>query len=204
MTKGSTPRAPLGEMSMSDLPFKRVAIDMVGPTTLASEKRHRYTLTSVDSATRYPEAVPIMNIDTETVAEALQDMYNRVGVPEEVLSDLGTQFISKCMEEVSRKLLIKRLTNTPYHSICNGLVERFNGTLEKILRRLCSKQPKQWHWFINPLLFAYRKAPQEATGFAPFELLYGTTRGPIHILKKLWTEEADVPESKPVISTFYN
>ena len=66
-----------------------------------------------------------------------------------------------------------------------------------MLQRLCTKQPKQWHRFIKPLLFAYRKAPQEATGFAPLELLYGgTARGPIQILKELWTEEADVPKVK--------
>ena len=95
--------------------------------------------------------VPLKNIETETVAEALLDMYTRLGIPEEVLSDLGTQFVSKCMEEVSRLLSIKRLTTTPYHPIYNGLVERFNGTLKKMLRRLCNKQPRQWHRFVNPL-----------------------------------------------------
>ena len=169
------------------------------PITPASEKGHRYILTLVDYATRYPEVVPIKNIDTEAAAEALLDMqlYCRVGVPEEVLSDFGTQFLSKCKDEVSRLLSIKRLTTTPYHPICNGLVEKFNGTLKKMLQRLCSEQPKQWHRFINPLVFAYREAPQEATGFAPFELPYGrTVRGSIQILKELWTEEADVPEVK--------
>ena len=64
-----------------------------------------------------------------------------------------------------------------------------------MLRRLCSDQPRQWHRFINPLLFADRESPQESTGFSPFELLYGrTVRGPIQILKELWTEEVDIPE----------
>ena len=127
----------LREMSLTDLPFKRVAIDLVGPITPASEKGHRYILTLVDYAIRYPGTVPIKNIDTEAVAQALLDMYSRVGVPKEVLSDLGTQIVSKCNEEVSRLLSIKCLTTTPYHPICNGLVERFNGTLKKMLQRLC-------------------------------------------------------------------
>ena len=94
----------------------------------------------VDYATRYPDAVPLKNIDTETVAEALLDMYSRLGFPEEVLSDNNTQFISECMEEVSRLLSIRQLTSTPYHPMCNGLVEKFNGTLKAMLRRLCSEQ----------------------------------------------------------------
>ena len=76
-------------------------------------------------------------------------------------------------------------------------MERFNGILKKILRRLCSEQPRQWYRFINPLLFAYREVPQESTGFSPFELLYGRTiRGPMKILKELWTKETDTPEVK--------
>ena len=50
---------------------------------------------------------------------------------------------------------------------------------------------------VNSLLFAYREAPQEATGFLPFELLYGrTVRGPVQILKELWTGETDGTEVK--------
>ena len=184
--KGSVSRVPLGDMPLIDMPFRRVAVDLVGPISPPSEKGHRYILTLVDYATRYPEAVPLKSIETETMAEALRDMYSRLEIPEEVLSDLGTQFVSKCMEEVSKLLSIKRLTTTPYHPICNGLVERFNGTLKKMLRRLYNEQPRQWHRFVNPLLFAYKEAPQEATGFSPFELLYGrTVRGPVQILKEL-------------------
>ena len=40
--------------------------------------------------TRYPVAVPLKKIDAETVADALVDIYSRLGIPEEVLSDQGT------------------------------------------------------------------------------------------------------------------
>ena len=99
------------------------------------------------------------------------------------------------MKEVSELLSIRRLTTSPYHLACNGLVEKFYRTLKRMLRRLCHEQPRQWHRFINPLLFAYREARQEATGFSPFELLYGrTVRGPVQILKELWSEEEEDPE----------
>ena len=66
-------------------------------------------------------------------------MYSRLGITEKILSDLGTQFVLKCMEEVSRLLSIKQLTTTQYHPICNELVERFNGTLKKLRRHMCNK-----------------------------------------------------------------
>ena len=81
--------------------------------------------------------------------------------------------------------------------MCNGLTEKFNGTMKTMLKRVCSEQPKQWHRYINPLLFAYREVPQESTGFLQFELLYGrAVRGPMFILKELWTKDVEVPEAK--------
>ena len=60
-------------------------------------------------------AVPLKKITTEAVAEALLDISSRVGIPEEVLTDQGSQFMSECMQEVSRLLSIKGLTSTSYH-----------------------------------------------------------------------------------------
>ena len=81
--------------------------------------------------------------------------------------------------------------------MCNGLTEKFNGTMKSMLKRLCKEQPRQWHRYTNPLLFAYREVPQESTGFSPFELLSGRAfRGPMAILKQLWKKEVDEPEVK--------
>ena len=81
--------------------------------------------------------------------------------------------------------------------MCNGLTEKFNGTMKLMFTRLCSEQPKQWHRCINPLWFAYREVSQASTGFSPFELLYGrAVRRPMTILKELWTKEVEEPEVK--------
>ena len=69
--------------------------------------------------------VHILNIDTETVADAIVAIYRREGIAEEILSDLGRQFVSECMQEVARLLSVRQLTTSPYHPICNGLVEKF-------------------------------------------------------------------------------
>ena len=195
--RGSVKKVPLGSMPLIDTPFKKVEVDIVGSIAPLSEAGHWYILTLVDYATRYPEAVPLKKITTEAVAEALLDIYSRVGIFEEVLTDQGTQFMSESMQEVSRLPSIKGLTITPNHHICNGLVERWNGTLKSMLKRLCQDQTKQWHRLIRPVLFAYREVLQELTGFSPFQLLYGrSVRGPGTILKELWTKEVNISEVK--------
>lgn len=193
--KGRVKRAPLGRMPLIEVPFERIAIDIVGPIKPATERGHRFILTLVDYATRYPEAVPLVSIETTRVAEAMVDVFSRVGIPREILSDQGPQFTSGLMREVSRLLSIRQLTTTPYHPACNGLVERFNGTLKQMLKRMCAEKPRDWDRFIAPLLFAYREVPQASLGFSPFELLYGrTVRGPMTILKELWSGETKTPD----------
>jgi transposase InsO family protein len=129
-------------------------------------------------------------------------MFTRIRVPEEVLSDQGSQFMSQVLKEVSRLLSVKQLVSTPYHPMCNGLVERFNGTLESMLKRMCSERPKDWDRYLPALLFTYREAPKEGLNFSPCELIYGrTVRGPMAILRDLWTKKKRRPKLRQLTST---
>ena len=185
-----TKKVPLGRMPIISEPFQRVAVDITGPIIPSASSGNKYILVVIDYATRYPEAIPLRNIEASTVAEALWNVWTHYGVPNEVLTDRGSQFTSSLMREVYGLLGIKGLTTTPYHAQANGLVERFNATLKSILKKLSIDQPKYWDRYINAALFAYREVPQESLGFSPFELLFGRrVRGPLSILRDIWTQE---------------
>ncbi|KAL8572873.1 hypothetical protein ACOMHN_011122 [Nucella lapillus] len=175
-------------MPLAAEPFSRVGMDIIGPMNPMSEGGYRYVLVMVDYTTRYPEATPLKNIRAETVAEAAFDMWTRTGIPESVLTDKGSQFTGQVMKEVYRLLAIKGQYTTPYHAQCNGLVERFNGTLKRMLRSLVQDKPKQWDRWIPALLFAYREVPQSSTGFSPFELLYEQCEQAFQSLKRVFCE----------------
>jgi hypothetical protein len=195
--RGRLKKAPLGDMPIIKVPFERVAVDLIGPV-VSSSRGHRYILTVVDFASRYPEAIALKKIDVISVAEALVEIFCRVGFPREVLSDRGAQFISDMMKEVSRLLSVKQIFTTPYNPRCNGMVERFNGSLKKILRRLCAESPKEWDRYLPAVLFAYRTSVQESTGFTPFEIVTGRkARGPLDILKAYWSKD-DEEEARTV------
>ena len=69
--KGRVPKAPLQRMPIIDIPFQRVAMDIIGPIDPMSTSRNRFILTVVDYATRYPEAVALPSVDTKQVAEGV-------------------------------------------------------------------------------------------------------------------------------------
>ena len=87
--KGKVSKVPMKQMPVISEPFSRVAIDLVGPIIPASDRGHEYVLTLIDYATRFPEAVPLKSIDPLTIAECLVEIFSRVGVPREILSNNG-------------------------------------------------------------------------------------------------------------------
>ena len=197
-------KVPLVNLPVISEPFQRVAIDIIGPLT-KSLKGNRFALVFIDMATKYPDAVPLKRIDSGTVAEALMDIYSRVGLPREVLHDCGSNFISAVMKRFNELLRIKSIHTTPYNPRCNGLVEGFNKTLKQMIRKVVADEPQYWDKFIQPLLFAYREVPQCSTGFSPFELLYGhSVRGPLFLLKDKILDESKDPDLVPITTYVMN
>lgn len=183
VAKGRVPNVPLDFMPRITEPFKRVAIDLVGPLSPPPEEGHKYILSVIDVASRYPEAIPLRNIDTISVSEALLGVFARMGFQEEILSDIGSQFTSAMIKEILRLLAIKGVHTPPYHAQSNGVVKCFHGTIKPMLKKIISTQPKLWHRYLPALLFACRKMPNGSTGFSPFELLYDRrARGPMDLL----------------------
>lgn len=180
-------RALLQPLPIISEPFRRIAMDVVGPLPRSS-RGHQYILVLSDYATRFPEAFPLRTITAPSVLRALIQFFSRVGVPEEILTDQGTNFTSRLLHLFHKQLGISAIKTTPYHPQTDGLVERFNQTLKKMLRKFVDDSGKDWDRWLPFLLFAYREVPQASTGFSPFELLYGwDVQGPLDLLNATWT-----------------
>lgn len=94
-------------------PFKRVAVYLVGPIQPATTKGNRYFLTVVNFC--YSLSVALNGIETEMVANALEDIFCRRGLPMDVITDIGSQFTLK----LSRLLYMRQLPTKPYHPMYN-------------------------------------------------------------------------------------
>ncbi|XP_035664608.1 uncharacterized protein LOC118408091, partial [Branchiostoma floridae] len=176
-------------------PFRRIGIDIVGPLP-RSHSGNRFILTIVDHATRYPEAIPLPSTEAERVANALVAFFSRVGIPEELLTDQGANFMSTVITQLCEQLGIHKLRTSPYHPQTNGVCERFNGTLKAMLRKLVSDDAKDWDEYLPHICFAYRETPCSSTGFSPFELTFGRpVRGPLTVLQETWLDEEEHEDS---------
>ena len=159
---------PVGE------PFYQIGIDIVGPLP-RSKKGKRYIVVAIDYLTKWPKAKALSQATAEQVAQFIyEDIICRHGCPMKILSDRGTHFNNKMIQELMQKFEIKHLFSTPYHPQTNGLVERFNRTLCESLAKL-GQGSDDWDLFIAPTLFAYRTSKNATTKMEPFYLVYGRT-----------------------------
>ena len=86
-------QAEMISMPLIDQPFQRIAMDVVGPLP-RSRSGNKYILTMCDYATRYPEAIALPSTEASRIAKELVLMFSRVGIPEEILTDQGSNFMS--------------------------------------------------------------------------------------------------------------
>ena len=153
-------------------------------------------LVIVDYGTRFPEAIPLKKTDTDTIIEALIPFFGRVGFPEEVLTDRGTNFTSKLMQDFQKMVGIKAIRTSSYHPQTDGMVEWFNACIKASIEKLAPKFDLQWEKVLPWVLMAYRGAVHRSTGYTPYELMYGwPVRGVLDVMKERWEEKEGEPQS---------
>ena len=99
-------------MPLVSKPFQQIAMDLVGPLPRA-QRGNRFILTICDYATQYPEAIPLSNTEAVRIAKELIDVFARVGIPDEIRTDQGPNFMSLLLQELYRLLQIKKIRPHP-------------------------------------------------------------------------------------------
>ena len=97
----------------------------------------------------------------------------RYGVPLILHSDQGRNFESAVMKEMCELLGIKKTRTTPYHPQSDGMIERFNRTLEAQLSKFVDYNQRDWETHIPLLLMADRSAVHESTRCTPAKMTFG-------------------------------
>lgn len=110
--------------------MERVAIDVLGPLP-ETDQGNKYILIAMDYFSKWPEAYALPNQETVTVANVLvSQFFSRFGVPGELHSDQGRNFESSVFQEVCTLLEIHKTRTTALHPQSDGMVERYNRTIE--------------------------------------------------------------------------
>lgn len=178
-------KSPMMITTVATQPFQKIYVDIVGPINPTSDQGNTYILTCNCSLTKYVIAVPMPDFTAYTTARNLvHEVFLKYGLPEIIVTDNGTNFISDTMKQVNKLFKIKKVFTTPYHPQSNQ-IERFHRTLGTYMKALVQKEQHLWCEYLDFATFAYNSSHNITTGFSPFELVFGRrVRLPTEITKQ--------------------
>jgi hypothetical protein len=155
-----------------------IFLDIIGPLPV-TKSGNKYLVVFGDRYSKAMSVVAVPNITTETLARAfVLDWVAVYGIPYFLLTENGTQFISKLFQTVCRLLGVDQLFTTAYHPSTNGQGERFNQTVLKSVTHFVSEHQDNWDEIAGVATYADNTTIQSTTGFAPFELILSRAPSP--------------------------
>jgi hypothetical protein len=128
----------------------------------------------VDRLTKIAHFLPVkVKYTVATYAELyIARILSLHGVPKTIVSDWGSQFVSKFWEDLHKSLGTKLLHSSAYHPQTSGQTERVNQILEDMLPACVLEFPQKWDDCLPLAEFSYNNSYQESIKMAPFEALY--------------------------------
>uniref|UniRef100_A0A8C6K8C5 Integrase catalytic domain-containing protein n=1 Tax=Nothobranchius furzeri TaxID=105023 RepID=A0A8C6K8C5_NOTFU len=174
-------------------------------TGLPNSKGKTVILTVVDRFSKMVHAIPLQRLPSaQQLAEVVvRHVFRLHGLPENITSDRGPQFVAAFWKEFCRLLGITVSLSSGFHPQTNGQVERFNQDLETTLRAMCLKNPQTWSSQLPWAEYSHNTLVN-STGFSPFQAAYGyqpplfphqersaSTSGPaafVRRCRRTWTE----------------
>ncbi|XP_044596717.1 uncharacterized protein K02A2.6-like [Cotesia glomerata] len=153
-------------------PWEVVSIDLIGPKPRSSNGIC-YVLVIQDKFTKWVEIQPLRQAKAEAIVRILKErVLLRFGSVRVVISDNGSQFISKEFTSLLKEYGIEHMRTPPYSPQCNP-VERMNKVIGTMIAQFIKKSQRSWDKYLPELNFAINTSKHESTQFTPAYLNYG-------------------------------
>ena len=114
---------------------------------------------------RLTKTVHFLPVHTTYTAQKYAELYlDRIvslhGVPQIIVSDRGTQFVSQFWEQMQTSLGTRLLHSSAYHPQTDGQIERVNQILEDMLRACVLHYGNNWDKSLPLAKFSYNNTYQ--------------------------------------------
>jgi transposase InsO family protein len=147
--------------------------DLFGPM-LTADSNKKFVLCITDAFTKYAVVTVIANKEDETVADAIyRDWFAKFGIPAQIHTDGGKEFINKLSAELFQLLNVRHTKTSPAHPHCNAQVEVFNKTAKHFLQSFVDDTTLNWETFLAALAISYNTSYHSTIATTQFELLFG-------------------------------
>lgn len=165
-SRNAPAKAPLHPWEWPMSPWQRIHIDFAGPID------GRMLLVIIDAHSKWPEICVMKSTTASSTVNELRQVFSRYGLPQQVVSDNGPQFIAEEFEQFLRNNGVKHIRSAPYHPASNGAAERLVQTAKHSIKSELRKG-ERLEKAVCSFLLQYRTTPHATTGATPSMLFYG-------------------------------
>ena len=149
-------------------------LDFVGPVKKTWHTGKRYILVATNYATKWVEARALQTNSAQETAQFLYEaIVTRFGCPLHLVSNQGSHFLNGTIQVLTEHFLLRHTTSTTYYPQGNGQAESTNKVIVTMLQKLVNDNHTDWNIQLYTMLFSYWTTYKVATGYSPFELVYG-------------------------------
>uniref|UniRef100_A0A8C5N3N2 Gypsy retrotransposon integrase-like protein 1 n=1 Tax=Leptobrachium leishanense TaxID=445787 RepID=A0A8C5N3N2_9ANUR len=204
----------LQPLPIPDRPWSHISMDFI--VDLPASKGNTVILTIVDLFSRMAHFVPLPKLPSalDLVPVFINNVVKLHGIPVEIVSDRGTQFVSQFWRGFCNSMGVKLAFSSAYHPQTNVASKRANQGLEQYLRCFISQQQNSWYDYLSWAEYARNNCDNETTGHSPFFTIYGfhpptlpshfpTSNFPalekhLHTLQQTWVQIKELSERNVV------
>lgn len=164
-------KTEMGDRLQADRPFELIYIDFMGPYP-RTKRGNCFIFVCLDSLSRFPILCPMRSATSKKVVEFLsRELFPFVGVPREIFSDNGSQFVSKTFQEYLSKMGILHL-KSPFYTPQANAAERVNRSVLSAVRAYI-KHHNEWDEHLPLITAALRGGYHQSLGTSPYFTLFG-------------------------------
>lgn len=157
--------APLHPWQWPAQPWQRLHVDFAGPLD------GLMWLIVVDAHSKWPEVMAMKSTTAAKTIDKLRTLFAQHGIPEQLVSDNGPQFVSEEFAEFCRQNGIRHIKSAPYHPATNGLAERFVQSFKNAMKA-SQHDTRSTSARLAKFLLRYRTTPHATTNTSPAMLLF--------------------------------
>ena len=166
------PYGPLQPLPVPTAPWSSVSMDFI--VALPESEGYVNIMVVVCRLTKMVHFFPLSSLEPLPVAQAyIQNVVRLHGLPQNIISDRGSTFVSKFWTQLCSALDVKRKLSTAYHPETDGQTENANQQLEQYLRHFINYVQDNWVSYLPLAELAHNSRINSSTRKSPFEANYG-------------------------------
>ena len=154
--------------------WTQVTMDFITPLP-TSRSGNNGVLTVVDRLSKMIRIIATKpNINAPETAQLYKDnVYRHHGIPEKIICDRDSIFMSKFWKTLFQMLGTKISPSSAYHPQTDGQSEIMNRKIEEMIRSFVNFDKSDWDKYLVDFEVAYNSSVNATTTFTPFFLNYG-------------------------------